>query len=180
MLIILVYLQSNLVNMKTSPQLYEDIRKLIVDAKQKVYSAINFEMVMAYWRVGKRIVEEEQSGEKRAEYGAFVVEYLSKRLSQEFGQGFSIVNIKNFRQFFLAFPETTVLYSVRKELTWTHYRSIMRVGNLDARQYYITEAANHNWSTRQLERNINTRYFERLLSTRTRRSGSVERPPFLI
>jgi predicted nuclease of restriction endonuclease-like (RecB) superfamily len=123
-------------------------------------------MVMAYWRVGKRIVEEEQSGEKRAEYGAQLIEYLSKRLSKEFGKGFSNANIWNFRLFYLTFPENTILYALRRELTWTHYRSIMRVQNPDARQYYIKEAADNNWNTRQLDRNINTLYYERLLSSK--------------
>lgn len=158
--------------MKTSPQLYEDVRQVLVNARQKVRTTVNFEMVMAYWNIGKRIIEEEQAGEKRAEYGAFVVEYLSKRLSEEFGKGFNIVNIHYFRRFYLTFPENTIVYALRKQLTWTHYRSLMRVENSDARQYYITEAADHNWSTRQLERNINTHYYERLLSTRDKKVGN--------
>jgi hypothetical protein len=120
--------------MKTSPQLYDDIRQFLVDARKKVFTTVNFEMVMAYWRIGKRIVEEEQAGEKRAEYGTSLLEYLSKRLSQEFGRGFSIANVQNFRLFYLTFPDTTIPYALRTTLTWTHYRSIMRVENPAARQ----------------------------------------------
>ena len=112
--------------------LYEDISKILVAARQKVYSSINSEMVMAYWRIGKRIIEEEQSGEKRAEYGTFLIKQVSERLSKEFGKGFSVANVWNFRQFYLTFPEDGNLYAVRRELSWTHYRSIMRVDNPDA------------------------------------------------
>lgn len=154
--------------MATPNPLYEDIRKILFEARKRTYASINSEMVMAYWHIGKRIVEEEQAGEKRAEYGAFVIEELSKRLSDEFGKGFSVANVLNFRKFYLIFPEITIPYALRTELTWSHYRSIMRVQNPDARQYYIKEAADNNWSTRQLDRNINTLYYERLLSSKTK------------
>jgi predicted nuclease of restriction endonuclease-like (RecB) superfamily len=157
--------------MKAILHFYEDIRTILQEARQKTYHAINSEMVMAYWRIGKRIVEEEQSGEKRAEYGASLVKELSKRLSKEFGKGFTEPNVRNFRQFYLIFPEEQIRYALRSELTWTHYRSIMRVDDLDARKYYITESANQNWGTRQLDRNISTLYYERLLSTKKKREA---------
>jgi predicted nuclease of restriction endonuclease-like (RecB) superfamily len=152
--------------MKPLSSFYEDVSKILQDARHKVYTSINAEMVMAYWRIGKRIVEEEQSGEHRAEYGAYLIKQLSVKLSKEFGKGFSAANIWNFRQFYLIFPEEEIPYAVRRELTWTHYRSIMRVENPDARKYYIEEAANQRWGTRQLDRNISTFYYERLLSSK--------------
>ena len=162
--------------MNTSPIIYEDIRKILTEARRKAYSSVNAEMVMAYWRIGKRIVEEEQSGDERAEYGTYLIKELSERLSNEFGKGFSFVSLSNFRQFYLAFPEDSILSALRRELTWTHYRLIMRVETADARQYYINEAADHNWSTRQLDRNINTLYYERLLSTKSKRDVLSAQP----
>jgi uncharacterized protein DUF1016 len=85
--------------------LYEDISKILLEARKKVYTSINSEMVIAYWRIGKRIIEEEQLGGKRAEYGTFLISQISERLSKEFGKGFSVANVKNFRQFYLIFPE---------------------------------------------------------------------------
>ncbi|HEY9207408.1 MAG TPA: PDDEXK nuclease domain-containing protein [Candidatus Methanoperedens sp.] len=114
------------------------------------------------------MVQEEQQGEARAEYGKQLIKELSKQLSAEFERGFTEANIWNFRQFYLTFPEREILYTLRRELTWSHYRLIMRIENHNAREYYIREAAEQNWSTRQLERNINTMYYERILSTNSK------------
>ncbi len=144
---------------------FSDIRAIIQQARQKAYTAVNFAIVEAYWQIGKRIVQEEQQGEARAEYGKYLIKELSKQLTSEFGKGFSEANIKNFRQFYLTFPFDKIRYTLRSGLTWSHYRLIMRVEKPEARQYYINEAAEQNWSSRQLERNINTLYYERILST---------------
>jgi predicted nuclease of restriction endonuclease-like (RecB) superfamily len=146
--------------------LFDDIRQILHQARQKAYSAVNFAMVEAYWNIGKRIVEEEQHGAARAEYGKQLIKELSKKLTGEFGKGFTEANIWNFRQFYLAFQSEEIPYALRRELTWTHYRLIMRVENPTSRKYYMTEAADQNWSTRQLERNINSLYRERLLMSR--------------
>ncbi len=142
---------------------FEEIRSILQQARQNAYAAVNSAMVEAYWQIGRRIVEEEQNGQNRAEYGSHLIKELSKQLAGEFGKGFSIANLWNFRQFYLTFPEFPILYAARRELTWSHYRLIMRVESPSARDYYISEAAEQNWSTRQLERNINSFYFERLL-----------------
>ncbi|MFN8445441.1 MAG: DUF1016 N-terminal domain-containing protein [Caldilineaceae bacterium] len=134
---------------------FDEIRAILAQARQKAYTAVNFAMVEAYWQIGKRIVEEEQNGKDRADYGSFLIKELAKQLSQEFGKGFAIANLKNFRQFYLTFPEFEKSYAARSFLTWSHYRLIMRVESPSARDYYISEAAEQNWSTRQLERNIN-------------------------
>jgi predicted nuclease of restriction endonuclease-like (RecB) superfamily len=143
---------------------YSAIQEIVAKARQKAYATANFAMVEAYWQIGERIVEEEQRGKERAEYGAHLISNLAEKLTDDFGKGFSEANLKNFRQFYLAFPEG-IGYALRSELSWTHYRLIMRVENLAARKYYIEEAATENWSSRQLERNINSLYYERLLST---------------
>ena len=145
--------------------LYDSIREILLSARHRVYSAANAEMVQAYWNIGRCIVEYEQAGNVRAEYGKAVMQNLSKRLTAEFGKGFTIANLRNMRQFYLMFQKR---YAVRSELTWTHYRMIMRVENPDARAYYVDECAKGNWSTRQLERQINSFCYERVISSRNK------------
>ncbi len=144
-----------------------EIKQILHDARAYAYKAINTSMVQAYWLVGKRIVEEEQKGEKRAEYGKALLKNLSKVLSGEFGKGFSYANLRNFRQFYLTYPDAEKCYALRSKLTWTHHRLIMRVEDSKAREYYTKECEEQNWSTRTLERNINTFYYRRILSSKT-------------
>ena len=134
---------------------YESIRAILSEARKKAYANVNHIMVEAYWRIGQRIVEEEQAGKERADYGRFLIRELSRRLGDEFGRGFSVANLKNFRQFYLTFPEFEKSYALRSELTWTHYRLVMRVDDPQARNYYIQEAADQSWSSRQLDRYLN-------------------------
>jgi len=142
-----------------------DIKQLLVQARQKVYQAINSSMVETYWLIGKRIVEEEQNGKEKANYGESVLKNLSVALSQEFGKGFSYSNLRNFRQFYLTYPVEQICYTLCSKLSWSHNRLIMRVESDSARQYYLREAADQNWSVRTLERNINTFYYQRVLSS---------------
>lgn len=141
-----------------------DVRAILAQARRKAYAAVNFAMVECYWQIGRRIVEEEQHGQQRAEYGARIIRELSRSLTGEFGSGFSYANLKNFRQFYLAYPDYGKGYTLRSQLSWSHYRLIMRVENPSARDFYMNEAAGQNWSSRTLERNINTHYYERLLT----------------
>lgn len=142
-----------------------EIKQILSSARQKAYSAVNFAMVEAYWLIGKRIVEEEQHGNEQAEYGEEILQNLSKALTAELGKGFSYANLRNFRQFYLTFPEDQICYALRSKLTWTHYRLIMRVESTQARQYYLKECAEQMWSSRVLERNINTFYYQRILTS---------------
>jgi predicted nuclease of restriction endonuclease-like (RecB) superfamily len=121
-------------------------------------------MVDAYWQIGRRIVEEEQGGEVRAEYGSQLIRNLARALGDEFGRGVSVANLWNFRQFYLTFPDAGKVYALRRELTWTHWRLVMRVENVAARDYYIRECAEQPWSSRRLEREIAARTFDRLLA----------------
>jgi predicted nuclease of restriction endonuclease-like (RecB) superfamily len=144
----------------------EDIRQILERARQKAYSATNFAMVEAYWLVGKRIVEEEQAGDAKAEYGAEIIKNISKELSQNLGRGFSETNVRSFRMFYLTFPDIgAIQQTVSAKLSWSHFQLIMRVSDKNAQQYYLKEAAEQNWAVRTLERNINTLYYQRLLSS---------------
>ncbi|MCL2111612.1 MAG: PDDEXK nuclease domain-containing protein [Clostridiales bacterium] len=138
---------------------YQGIREVLSRARSKVYAAVNSAMVEAYWEIGRQI--EEAVGE-RAEYGKGLLQYLSGRLTAEFGKGFTVANLRNMRQFHATFD---IRYALRSELTWTHYRMLMRIEEPDRREFYLQECAEDGWSSRQLERQINSFYYERLLAT---------------
>lgn len=151
-------------------QFYEQIKKILSEARNKVYQSANFAMVEAYWNIGKSIVEQ-QGGEGKADYGARLIVELSKQMTADFGKGFTVANLKNMRQFHLTFPKS---YALRSELSWTHYRLLMRVENENAREFYTEEAIKSSWSTRQLERQINSFFYERLLSSQNKEKVSEE------
>jgi hypothetical protein len=110
-----------------SQPLLEDIRAILRDARRQTWATVNTLMVQAYWHIGRRIVQEEQQGKERADYGAALIRNLARDLGEEFGRGVSIANLKNFRQFYLTFPDENFLYALRRELTWTHRRLVMQV-----------------------------------------------------
>jgi len=155
----------------TSKSLVTDIQNILHTARTKSYAAVNFAMVEAYWQIGRRIVEEEQRGKGRADYGAQLIKSLSKSLTDDFGKGFSGANLRSFRQFYLTFPDAEICYTLCSKLSWSHCRLIMRVDNPKAREYYLKEAAEQNWSVRVLERNIHVLYYERLLASRDKKSA---------
>ena len=128
-------------------------------------------MVEAYWNIGKQIVEEEQKGEDRAQYGSYLIEELSTQLSNDFGKGFSQQSIRNMRQFYNTFPIRSTLWS---ELSWSHYKLIIRLKDESARAWYMKESVNSSWSVRALDRQIGTQYYERLLSSREKESVMLE------
>ncbi|MCL2176369.1 MAG: PDDEXK nuclease domain-containing protein [Firmicutes bacterium] len=157
-------------------ELFNNIKEIISGARSKAYAAINFAMVEAYWNIGKLIVEK-QGGEERAAYGDGLIENLSLKLTTEFGKGFDKANLWNMRQFFLTFP---ILNAVRRELSWTHYRLLMRVEKDKARNFYLEEAMLGNWSTRQLERQISTQSYERILASQNKelvKNDTLKREP---
>lgn len=143
-------------------QLLQDIRQILNVARQSVVRAVNSTMVQTYWHIGRLIVEDEQQGQRRAEYGKQQLEQLSKSLRMEYGKGFDITNLRNMRKFYLMFP---IQDAVRLELSWTHYRKVMHIENPKARDWYITECIANNWSARALERQVEKLYYERLLSS---------------
>ncbi len=153
-----------------SEEAYLSIRGYVIDAQKQVYSAVNAAMVTTYWNIGKSIYE--VCGESdRAAYGKQVLKYISERLTAEFGKGFSIQGLRNMRQFYLAFPKRSTL---RSELSWSHYRLLMRVEDEDARAFYADEAVKSGWSVRQLQRQINTMFYHRILESKDKESVAAE------
>jgi predicted nuclease of restriction endonuclease-like (RecB) superfamily len=144
---------------------HHDIRIILETARKKARSAINYMMVEAYWLIGQRIVEEEQNGNPKSKYGEKLLENLSIALGNTYGKGFSYSNLRNFRQFYLTYPDQEICYTLCSKLTWSHNRLIMRIEDQEARQYYLQEASTENWTVRQLERNIKSQSYQRLLST---------------
>jgi predicted nuclease of restriction endonuclease-like (RecB) superfamily len=151
--------------------LYLKIKNILQSARDNAYRHINFVMVEAYWNIGKQIVEDEQRGKDRAEYGSYLIKELSSRLTKDFGKGFTQQNLRNMRQFYNCFPIRSTLCS---ELSWSHYRLIMRVDNPQARLWYSEESVKANWSVRALERQIGTLYFERIISSKEKQPVIVE------
>ena len=186
---------------------YNQIVDTLLQAKSYAHRAVNFAAVLANWHTGRLIVAEEQKGKERAEYGTFLIEELSDRLSKHFGKGYDITNLKLFRKFYLEFPlwilqnskgdtvgnflpefelleigdtschllqnkenEEHTTYKLRIDLTWSHYRILMRIEKPEIRQYYINEAASQNWNVEQLKRQINSFYYERLLASKDKQA----------
>ncbi len=152
-------------------QVYGKIREVLAEARSQAYRAVNFSMVQAYWNIGRVIVEEEQSGKSRSDYGTFLLDELSRCLTTEFGKGFDRTNISKMRVFYLTYP---IVDALRPQLTWTHYRLLLRVEKESARNFYLEECIAANWSTRQLERQITSLYYERLLASRDREPVRTE------
>ena len=162
--------KENLIQDMQSEDTYHSIRRYVLDAQQQVYTAVNTAMVTAYWNIGKVIYE--VCGEnERAAYGKQVLQYISGRLTEEFGRGFSVQGLRNMRQFYLKFPKRSTLWS---ELSWSHYRLLMRIENEEARMFYAKEAVQAGWSVRQLQRQINTMYYQRILASRDKESVAAE------
>ncbi len=153
-----------------SENAYLSIRGYVIDAQRQVYSAVNAAMVAAYWNIGKAIYE--VCGESdRAAYGKRVLNYISDRLTAEFGKGFSVQGLRNMRQFYLAFPKRSTL---RSELSWSHYRLLMRVEDENARAFYAEESVKAGWSVRQLQRQINTMFYHRILASKDKDRVAAE------
>lgn len=179
-------------------QFISDIKAIVYTAKQKAYQAADIYQVVSNWLVGRRIVEQEQHGQERAQYGKHIVELASEALTAEFGKGYSVVNIKSFRKFYLTFNNLLIGQTVSAQsengltikgqsvsaelelakmlpsnLSWSHYERLMRIKNEDERDWYMREAAGESWSVRTLNRNIGSQYYHRLLQTPESKRGEV-------
>ncbi|WP_339685289.1 PDDEXK nuclease domain-containing protein [uncultured Pseudoalteromonas sp.] len=150
-------------NALDNPAILIEIKQVIEQARKQVKQTVNHAMVSAYWQIGRLIVEQEQQGATRAEYGKTQLALLSTQLTAQFGKGYSSRNLRNMRSFYLAFSKWQ---TVSAKLSWSHYSTLIRIENENARLWYMQEASQQNWSVRALERQIGTLYYERLLSSK--------------
>lgn len=144
-----------------------DIKAIIAASKDKAIRAVDNERTLMYWHIGQRIFEEEQNGKDRADYGEYLTKYISQQLEPEYGSGFSKRQIELFRQFYRSFP---IANALRSQLSWTHYKLIIRLDSQDKIDFYIAETVKNNWNTRQLERQIYSSLWERLLMSNDKES----------
>ena len=151
--------------MEISNNYINEIKKILKNARQKAYTAVNSAMVEAYWEIGRRIVEEEQNGKERAEYGKEIVKNLSKELTEEFGKGFSRRTLWEMRKLYVYFSDYEKVRTLFAQLTWSHFQKVLRVSSEKARIFYLTEAAENMWSVRTLDRNISTLYYDRIVAS---------------
>ena len=151
-----------------SLSLLADLREIVARGRAAAYASVNAAMIDTYWKIGRRIVEEEQHGSKRAEYGTGLLKELSVVLTAEFGKGFDARSLRFYRQFYLFFPQGKIWYTRVPNLTWSHFRTLLRVENEDARLWYLDEASRESWSVRTLDRNISSQYYHRLLASQNK------------
>ncbi len=152
-------------NQALPAQLVDDIKLIVEHGLREAYRSVNSVSILTYWNVGKRIVEEEQHGESRAEYGKHLIDLLSHELSQTYPKGYSPRNLRDYRQFYLCFNDLEIWHSRVPNLTWTHFRTLLSVTSEDARYWYVQEASRQSWSVRTLARNVGSQYYFRLLQS---------------
>jgi predicted nuclease of restriction endonuclease-like (RecB) superfamily len=161
------------VTLEKQENFLSDAVAIVEKGRQSAYASVNQAMIATYWQLGKHIVEFEQGGAERAEYGTELIAKLSTELTAKFGKGYTARNLRNFRQFYLIFPQQEIWHTRVPNLTWSHYRHLLRVENDIAREWYLKEAAAEQWSVRTLDRNISSQYYERLLLSQ--RNDSVKK-----
>ena len=146
---------------KNEIDLFYSVKEVVLQSRQRIFRLANSALLESYWQIGRLIVEDEQAGEARAEYGKSTLKNLANQLTIEFGKGFDYTNLTNMRKFFIAFP---ILDALRQELSWTHYRLLSRLDSEKKRAYYLNESVANNWNSRTLQRQINSLAFERVLT----------------
>lgn len=144
-----------------------EIKQIILNSRADAVRSVDFNRVQMYWKLGERIVNEEQQGKHRAEYGSFLLKNLGKSLELEFGSGFSYRQLAFCRQFYLTYP---IVNTLRSQLNWSQYRLLIKIADNDKREYYQLESIKNNWNGRELERQINSCLYERLLLSNNKES----------
>lgn len=147
--------------------LYNEVRNIIATARENAVRSVDFSRVQMYWQIGRRILEEEQNGKERADYGAYLLKNLAQKLEPEYGSGFSVRQLERSRQFYKIYPNASAL---RPQFNWTQYKQLMAISDNSKREYYELEASNNNWTARELERQINSQLYERLLLSNDKES----------
>ena len=153
--------------MQLNQSIISDIKSIIAQSRDRAIRAVDHQRTLMYWHIGKRIFEEEQEGKDRADYGKYLIKYLSEQLQPEFGSGFSVRQINLYRQFYRTFENVHTLYA---QLSWSQYKLLLTVENQDKREFYIAESVKNNWTSRQLERQKNSNLYERLLLSNDKES----------
>jgi predicted nuclease of restriction endonuclease-like (RecB) superfamily len=151
-----------------STNVIADVKQIIELVREKTYSSVNTLMIQSNWMIGKRIVEEEQGGVARAEYGKSLLKNLAEELVPIYGNAYSVRRLQDYRQFYLYFRDIEIWHSRVPNLTWTHYRELLAVSDKDARLWYMEEASKEMWSVRTLHRNISSQYYNRLLQSQAK------------
>lgn len=146
--------------MEFRKQLLTEIQAIIAAFREAAIRSVDHQRVLLYWRIGQKIVEEEQKGKDRAGYDTYLIAAISKELQPQYGSGLTIRQLERYRQFYRTFP---IVNALRSQFSWTHYKLLISLGREEKREFYIAEASRNNWTARQLERQINSQLFERLL-----------------
>ncbi len=149
--------------------IYQTIKEIILQARQRIFRAANSTLLETYWLIGQTIVEDEQNGNLKAEYGKATLKNLARQLTIDFGKGYDYTNLTNMRKFYLAF---SILDTLRQELSWSHYRVISRLDTAQKREYYIHEVLANNLTIRQLQRSVNTLSYERTIKHSPTKNGT--------
>lgn len=155
----------NIIEASTLEAFVQEIKQLLHSARSYVASQVNTIMVSTYFEIGKRIVEQEQNGSLRAGYGENVLKELSEKLTQEFGKGFSTVNLRQMRAFYIAYEKQQTV-SAKFQLSWSHYLKLMRISDVCERKFYEIECVSNNWSLRELQRQFDSALYQRLVLSR--------------
>jgi predicted nuclease of restriction endonuclease-like (RecB) superfamily len=158
---------NELANLTVSASFYADVRKIITEARAEAIRSVDFQRVLMYWRLGERIFVEEQRGQDRAEYGSYLIQNLARKIEPEFGSGFSTRQLHRARQFYRLYP---IVSALRTQLNWSQYKLLIAIDDDYKREYYELESANHGWTGRETERQINSLLYERLLLSNDKES----------
>lgn len=153
--------------MLVNQSIISDLKAIIAQSNDRAVRAVDHQRTLMYWHIGKRIFEEEQQSKDRADYGSFLIKYLSEKLQPEFGSGFSVRQINLYRQFYRTFP---IVHALHAQLSWTQYKLLLSVDNEGKREFYVAETKKNNWTSRQLERQVHSNLYERLLLSNDKES----------